>query len=96
MNKKTHRHLAVLVCLAASTLFVATAHAKADVIAAKQNAEAACAADATTANCGSEKIGSGLLKCIFAYKKANPSFHLSDTCKTALKALRTDVKANQH
>lgn len=46
--------------------------------------EAACATEATAANCGTDK-GHALSKCIHAYQKANKSFNISDNCKNAMK-----------
>jgi len=44
----------------------------------------ACAADGATAQCGDKKVGSGLLKCIHAYKEAHKDFKVSDSCKAAM------------
>lgn len=57
---------------------------------------AACASESATAGCGSDKVGTGLLKCIFAYKKANrKAFKISDGCKEAMKKLHTDKQAKK-
>ncbi len=53
---------------------------------------AACAQDATTASCGDQKVGTGLLKCIHAYKKANKDFKVSESCKTTIKKLHDEKK----
>lgn len=53
----------------------------------------ACAQEATTASCGSEKVGTGLLKCLHAYKKANKEFKFSDGCEAAMKTMHNDRKA---
>lgn len=51
----------------------------------------ACSAEAATAGCGSEKVGTGLLRCIFAYKKSHKKdFKISDSCKASMKKLRED------
>ena len=55
----------------------------------------ACAADAATANCGNEKVGTGLLKCLHAYKKGNPGFKFSEGCKAAKKKRHADKKAGK-
>ena len=49
-----------------------------------------CSADATTAGCGSEKVGTGLLKCLHAYKKAHPDFKFSESCKITMKKRPVD------
>ena len=46
----------------------------------------ACAADAVTAKCDGEKVGTGLLKCLHTYKKANPTTTYSTGCVDAMKA----------
>ena len=58
-----------------------------------QAIDAACSADATTAGCAGEKVGNGLLKCMWAYKKAHHDFKFSDGCKAAMKKGREDKKA---
>ena len=58
--------------------------------------ETACSADAATAGCGSEKVGSGLLKCLHGYKKAHKAdFKFSAGCKSAMKQRRADKKAGK-
>ena len=70
------------------------AHAK--VPAADRDAvNTACASDAAAAKCGSEKVGSGLLKCLHAYKKANPTFTFSESCQKAKATLKADRKATK-
>ena len=49
---------------------------------------AACTSEANTANCVNEKVGTGLLKCIHAYKKHHKDFKVSDGCKSAMKSLK--------
>ena len=55
--------------------------------------DAACSADASTAGCGSEKVGTGLLKCLWAYKKAHKDYKFSDACKSAMHKMHDDKKA---
>ncbi len=55
----------------------------------------ACTADAQTAGCGGEVVGKGLLKCLFKYKKATPSFKFSDACKAAMKQRHSDKEAGK-
>ena len=70
------------------------AHAK--VPAADRDAvNTACASDTAAAKCGSEKVGSGLLKCLHAYKKANPTFTFSESCQKAKATLKADRKATK-
>lgn len=62
------------------------------------NAEAvntACSQEASSAGCGTEKVGSGLLKCLRKYKKENKEFKFSDGCKSAMKTLRADKKSRE-
>jgi hypothetical protein len=66
-----------------------TIHADAQAI------DSACTAESTTAKCGSDKVGTGLLKCIHAYKVANPTFKVSAGCKTAMQQLHADKKAGK-
>lgn len=47
-----------------------------------------CAADAKAANCGDKKVGTGLLKCIGDYRKANKSYKVSDKCAEATKNMK--------
>lgn len=69
---------------------------------ASQNPDAlaidqACTAEAQTAGCGSEQVGTGLLKCIGAYKKANKkNFKISDGCKAAMQKARADRKTKKN
>ena len=85
------KKLALVALLAMS---FSTAHAVDEAIQAdRQNVESACAADAATAGCGTEKVGKGLLKCLHAYKKANKSFKFAPNCKAAMVQLKSDKKA---
>jgi len=52
----------------------------------------ACTTDAQTAGCAGEVVGKGLLKCLWAYKKANKTFKFSDGCKAAMKQKHQDKK----
>jgi hypothetical protein len=72
---------------------ISFAQAKENKSADAQAVDTACTQEATTASCGNEKVGTGLLKCIHAYKKANKDFKISDGCKAAMKTLRADKKA---
>lgn len=56
------------------------------------NVNTACAADAATAGCGSTKVGSGLLLCLHAYKKAHKEFKFADACKMAMRQRKMDKK----
>jgi hypothetical protein len=60
-----------------------------------QAIDAACTTDAATAGCGSEQVGTGLLKCLHAYKKAHHDFKFSDSCRAATKKAQADHKAKQ-
>ena len=78
------------IILASAVVFAFAAHA--DRAADKIAVDNACTAEASTAGCGNEKVGTGLLKCIHAYKKAHKEFKLSDGCKASMKQLRSDRK----
>lgn len=56
---------------------------------------AACSTESTTAGCGTEKVGTGLLKCLHSYKKSHPEFKFSDTCKTAMQKRHADKAAGK-
>lgn len=58
-----------------------------------QAIDSACTSDAATAGCGSEKVGTGLLKCLWGYKKEHKDFKFSDGCKTAMKKAHDDRAA---
>lgn len=60
--------------------------------AEKEAVSAACTAEAAAANCGDQKVGSGLVKCIRGYKKSHKNFKVSEGCKQAMKSL----KAKKH
>lgn len=62
-----------------------------------QAIDQACSAEGQTAGCGSEQVGTGLLKCIHAYKKAHKKdFKLSSGCKAAIQKARADRKGKKH
>jgi hypothetical protein len=83
--------LSLMILFGAESAFAADAAMKAD----NQAIDSACAADAQTAGCGSEIVGHGLLKCLHAYKRANKSFKLSDSCKSAMKQRHADKAAGK-
>ena len=74
-----------------SLVFAADATMKAD----REAINTACASDAKTANCGDEKVGTGLMKCLHAYKMANKTYKFSDSCKDAMKQLHADKQAGK-
>ncbi|HVT34518.1 MAG TPA: hypothetical protein VHE37_02965 [Nevskiaceae bacterium] len=75
---------------------VAYAAVDATMQADKQGIDAACTADAATAGCGSDQVGTGLKKCLAAWHKADPkNHHLSAGCETAMKAMHSDRKAGK-
>ena len=56
----------------------------------------ACAEDAKLAGCEGEKVGTGLLKCLHAYKKSHKQeFKLSEGCKESMKSLKEENKARK-
>jgi hypothetical protein len=55
----------------------------------------ACATEAQTASCGADKVGTGLLKCLHAYKKAHKDFKFSDGCKSAMDKRHADKKGGK-
>lgn len=58
-----------------------------------QEVNMACSEEAKTAQCGDEKVGTGLLKCLHAYKKAHKKdFKFSEGCKSAMKSLKKAKK----
>lgn len=82
--------LMIALVLTSSTIFAGESK-KPDAVAVDN----ACTEEAKTANCGEEKVGTGLLKCLHAYKKDHKDFKPSEGCKTALKQLREDHKNNK-
>ena len=59
------------------------------------NIDNACKQDAATANCGNEQVGTGLLKCLHAYKKANKNYTFTPSCKAAMEKARAGHAAHQ-
>jgi hypothetical protein len=81
--------LALLCSIGSLTSAMAAESKSADAQAVDQ----ACTQEAQTASCGNEKVGTGLLKCLHAYKKEHKKdFKISEGCKTAMKTLRADRK----
>ena len=74
-------------------LSVSLAHAEGALKADKEAVDSACTADAATASCGNDKVGTGLLKCLHAYKKEHKDFKFSDGCKASMKKMHEDRKA---
>ena len=58
-----------------------------------QAVDSACSQDSATAGCGSEKVGTGMLKCMHAYKKEHHEFKFSDGCKSAMKTIHQNKKS---
>jgi cytochrome c2 len=79
----------LLACLFTASL----AHAKDATMTADNEAiNTACSTDSSTAGCGDQKVGTGLLKCLHAYKKSHNDFKFSDACKDAMKQRHHDKK----
>lgn len=78
----------ILICLS----FVSSAFAgpNGNQSADAQAADSACSADAATAGCGNEKVGSGLLACIGTYRKSHKGWKPSDACQAAIGTLKND------
>lgn len=51
-----------------------------------------CIEESKVANCGEQKVGTGLLKCIHGYKKEHKDFKISDVCHNAMKDLKEERK----
>lgn len=75
--------------------FAAISNAKENTSADAQAVDNACTQEGTTAGCGNEKVGTGLLKCIHGYKKAHKDFKISEGCHAAMKQMHTDRKAKK-
>lgn len=58
----------------------------------REAVDKACASEASQAGCANAQVGSGLLKCIHAYRREHRDFKVSDGCKAAMKQLRADRK----
>jgi len=84
-----------LIILSVLVGFVSFSQAKENTSPDAEAVDSACTADAATAGCGSEKVGTGLLKCMHAYKKAHKDFKFSDGCKSAMQKMRADKKAGK-
>jgi hypothetical protein len=84
---------ATILCLAFTSPVFAGPDAA--IQADNQAIDAACTSDAQTAGCGTEQVGKGLLKCLHAYKKANPSYKFSASCKSAMMQRHADKKAGK-
>jgi hypothetical protein len=82
---------ALTATVAGTTAFAADAAMNAD----NDAINTACASDSSTAGCGNEKVGTGLLKCLHAYKKAHKDFKFSDDCKKAMKQRHADKKSGK-
>ena len=89
--------ISVTIVAAAVGLFTAQA-----VIAApnptlkadRQAINSACAADGQAAGCAGKEFGTGLLKCIWHYKRANrKTYKVSQGCRSATKKWRMDRQA---
>jgi hypothetical protein len=52
-----------------------------------------CAHDAKIAGCGADQVGTGLMKCIHAYKEKTTGWNPSEACHNAMTKLMSD-KAN--
>jgi hypothetical protein len=79
-----------------SALFATTisvAHSAESQTSEAQAVNSACSQESMAANCGSEKVGSGLIKCIRAYKREHKEFKLSESCKSSMKKLKTTHSA---
>lgn len=72
-----------------------TAYAKENKSPEAEAINAACASDAATAKCEGEKVGTGLLKCLHAYKKSTPGYKFSSACHDAMKAGRKARKESK-
>jgi hypothetical protein len=64
--------------------------ANADISADKIGVESACVQEAATAQCGQDKVGTGLIKCLRKYRKENKGYKFGESCKGALKQLHKD------
>jgi len=84
-----HLSVAMIIALSSTAALAGNPTLEAD----REAINSACAQEAATANCGNEKVGTGLLKCLHAYKKAHrKDFKFSDGCKQAMEKRREDKK----
>ena len=81
--------------VASTTVFANEGEKKESAKPEAQVVNASCSEDAKTAGCGDDKVGTGLLKCLHAYKKSHSDFKFSDGCKTAMKDLRKEHKGHR-
>ncbi len=94
INKENSMKNLTAAILSASLLTVSMAFAV-DLKTDKQNVDTQCTADAATAGCGTEQVGTGLMKCLHAYKKAHAGYKFTDGCKAAMHQIHADKKATQ-
>lgn len=85
----------ILLISALLALTFSTTQANEQMKADAEAVNSACTQDGATAGCGNEKVGSGLLKCLHAYKKAHKEFKFQESCVTAMKTMRADRKAHK-
>jgi hypothetical protein len=79
------------VLILSSAAFAVDSAKKEEIKADRLAVDSACTTESSTAGCGSEKVGTGLLKCIHAYKKEHKKdFKISDGCKSAMHKLKSD------
>lgn len=77
--------------LASSVSAFANDTAKKETLKTDRDAvNSSCTAEASTAGCGNEQVGTGLLKCIHTYKQTHKDFKVSEGCKTAMQKLHHD------
>ncbi len=87
----------VFVLVTGISLLSIPAFANEEGIASKstraQAINAACATDSQTAGCDGKEVGTGLIRCLHAYRKQHKQdFKISESCKAALKASREERK----
>lgn len=85
----------ILMTVAALSL-ISSSFAAESQMASAQATNTTCTAEAETAGCGNDKVGTGLLNCLHDYKKAHKEFKITDSCEASLKQLRRDVKAKKN
>lgn len=84
---------AFFAALLVATLIPLISFAKENTTPDATAVDSACTAEAATAGCGAEKVGTGLLKCLHAYHKAHHDAKPSAGCKAAMQKMRTDHAA---
>ena len=92
MFAKNVSALAIAFAITASSAYAAPSPA---LQADDQAINAACSADAAASGCTGKQVGTGLMKCMHAYKKATPAFKFSDSCKSAMQKRRADKKSGR-